>query len=91
VQRSRIYPATIGALEIVSAMGFDQKFIKSFVKINIEIMVRNSQEKVFGTECVFVIVDRAATAISTRFKQLAEYVDKFSLIIIIIFIYCKWV
>jgi len=68
------------ALEIASAMGVDQKFIKRFAKIKIEIMVRNSTEKVFETECVFVIVDRAVIALATRFKQLAEYADKFSLI-----------
>jgi acyl-ACP thioesterase len=79
VQRSRIYPATIAALEIASAMDVAQKFIKRFVKRKIEIMIRNSHEKVFETECVFVIVDRAVIALATRFKQLAEYVDKFSL------------
>jgi hypothetical protein len=70
----------MAALEIASAVGVDQKFIKKFVKIKIEIMVRNSTEKVFETECVFVIVDCAVITLATRFKQLAEYADKFSLI-----------
>jgi hypothetical protein len=43
-------------------------------------MIRNSPEKVVETDCVFVIVDRAVMALATRFKQLAEYADKFSLI-----------
>jgi len=44
-------------------------------------MIRNSPEKVFETKCVFVIVDRAVNALVTRFRQLAEYADKFSLTI----------
>jgi hypothetical protein len=35
VQRSRIYPAMIAALEILSAMGVDPNFIRRFVKIKI--------------------------------------------------------
>lgn len=69
----------IAAIEIASAMGVDPKFMKRFVKIKTQIIIRNSPEKVFETECVFVIVDRAVVALATRFKQVAEYVDKFSL------------
>jgi len=69
----------IAAPEIASAMGVDPKFIKMFFKIKIEIMIRNSPEKVFETKCVFVIVDWAVSALATRFKQLTEYADKFSL------------
>jgi hypothetical protein len=43
-------------------------------------MIRNSPENIFETNCVFVIVDRAVNALATRFKQLAQYADKFSLI-----------
>jgi hypothetical protein len=40
-------------------------------------MIRNSPEKVFDTECVLVIVDRA---VSARFKQVAECAYNFSLV-----------
>jgi hypothetical protein len=50
------------------------------IKIKIEIVIRNSPEKVFETECVFVIVDRTVIALATRVKQLTEYADKFTLI-----------
>jgi hypothetical protein len=43
-------------------------------------VIRNSPEKVFENECVFVIVVPAVIGLATRLKQLSEYADKFSLI-----------
>jgi hypothetical protein len=70
----------IAAIGIACTMGVKPKFIKRFVKIKTEIIIRNSPEKVFEINCIFVIVYQAVTALATRFKQVAEYSDKLSLI-----------
>ena len=89
IGRKRTYfSVNIAATETASEMEVERKFWQRLLKrTRYEDGINNSSENIFETGYFLGIVDWALMALSTRQKQVHEYVDNFNILYFDIFFY----